>query len=260
MNGQLGGRVAIVTGAGRGIGRGIALALAKSGAHVAVVDRVSDRTEAVTAELVALGVPALGVLCDVGDGRAVQRMVTTVVDQLGRLDVLVNNAQAFGAGYEANVPLTPLEELSEELWDSTFQTGVKATFYCCKAAFPHLRATSGRIINLVSYWGMIGAEGAGAYNANKEAIRGLTRTAAREWGQYGITVNAISPAAQTEAQAAWAEKNANEYRLRLQSLPMRRYGDPEGDIAPVAVFLASADSRFITGSTIMVDGGLFMSA
>ncbi|HUX87077.1 MAG TPA: SDR family NAD(P)-dependent oxidoreductase [Chloroflexota bacterium] len=253
-------KVAVVTGAGQGIGRGIAFAFAKEGAKVVVADRVDASVHAVVDELKSIDCPALGVVCDVGNEDQVRWMVDQAGQEFGRIDVLVNNAQAWGPshGRETSIPLTPLEELSEDVWDNTFQTGVKATFYCSKAVFPYLKERGGKIINFGSYWGMIGKEGSAAYNANKEAIRALTRTAAREWGQYGINVNVLSPAAETAALRAWAKNRPEEYQERLKSIPMRRYGDPETDIGRVAVFLASEDSNFITGCTITVDGGLFM--
>jgi NAD(P)-dependent dehydrogenase (short-subunit alcohol dehydrogenase family) len=256
---RLDGKVAVVTGAAGGIGRGISLAFAKEGCTVAAVDRNAAGLETVGRELRALDGRALAITADVGLETDARRAVERTVAELGRLDLLVNAAQAWGAGDETAVPLTPLEELPAELWDATFASGVRATFYCSKLAFPHLRVRGGTIINFCSWWGMAGKSEAAAYNANKEAIRALTRTAAREWGRFGITVNVLSPAAETDALASWALNNPSEYRERLEEIPLRRYGDPERDIGRVAVFLASEDAAFITGSTVMADGGIYMS-
>jgi NAD(P)-dependent dehydrogenase (short-subunit alcohol dehydrogenase family) len=264
ISGRLTGKVAIVTGAGRGIGRGIAIRLAKEGAGVAVASRSADTVERVTDEVRALGAPAAGIAVDVGDRPDVERMVATTVETLGRVDILVNNAQGWGSPTRRDVspPMHPLEAFPEDEWDFTFQTGVKASLYGMQAVFPHLRdAGWGRIINFASPAATQGMPGLAAYNANKEAIRGLTVTAAREWGKYGITVNCISPVIPTDSMRAYVDtiddpaQREAFIEASLARIPVGRVGDAEADTGAVAVFLASDDAGFMTGRTLYVDGG-----
>ena len=172
----------------------------------------------------------------------------------------MNNAQSW-TGRSAYHLGSPIETFPEEWWDLAFQSGVKGTLYCCKAVFPYMKDRGGKIINFASYMGLVGWEGSVDYNANKEAIRGFSRTAAREWGKYKINVNVIAPAAITPAMIAFgmaSPEKVEEMSKSIEQIPLRRVGDPEKDIGPVAVFLASEDSDFVTGQTIMVDGGAFM--
>lgn len=258
--GKLEEKVAIVTGAGQGIGRGIALAFAKEGAKVVVAECNPETAKSVVKEIETIGGNALAVVCDVGIEAQVTGMVVQAVEGFGPVDILVNNAQSWGpkAQREATPPLTPFEDFPEDWWDNTFQTGVKATFYCCKAVFPYMKDRGGKIINLGSAWGIEGHAMAVDYNANKEAIRALTRTAAREWGKYKINVNVICPAVVTPALTAFKENQPEKYEVFVESLPLRYYGDPEKDVGRTAVFLAGEDSGFITGQTLMVDGGRCM--
>jgi NAD(P)-dependent dehydrogenase (short-subunit alcohol dehydrogenase family) len=137
---------------------------------------------------------------------------------------------------------------------------LRLALWAMQAAFPHMRDRGGRIINFGSWYGKAGQEGTLAYNLTKEAIRALTRTAAREWAKYGITVNVINPAAKTDAAAHVERNNPEAFAQALAMIPMGRFGDPEGDIAPVAAFLASRAAGYVTGQTIEVDGGLLMHA
>ena len=266
---RLAGKVAIVTGAGRGIGRGIAIRLAKEGAGVVVASRSIGTVEQVTEEVRALGGPVTGVTVDVGDRADVERMVATAVAELGRVDILVNNAQGWGSPSRRDVspPMHPLESFPEDEWDFTFQTGIKGSLYGMQAVFPHLRdAGWGRIINFASPAAAQGMPGLAAYNANKEAIRGLTVTAAREWGKYGITANCISPVIPTDAMQAHynsvEDPEAREAMLRasVDRFVVGRMGDPETDTGAVAAFLASDDSGFMTGRTFYVDGGATLAS
>jgi NAD(P)-dependent dehydrogenase (short-subunit alcohol dehydrogenase family) len=242
------GKVAIVTGAGQGIGRAIALVFARAGAKVAVVEWKAHRMQRTVDEIRALGLPALGIEADVSKRDQVLAMVGKTADHFGRLDVLVNNAQSFA-------PRTPLLEITTEQLDVFLDSGVKATLWGMQAAHPHLKGRDGRIINFVSASGMKGEAGLGAYNAAKEGIRALTRTAAREWGADGILVNAIAPAAMSKRGQDYAARDPEGFAQAMAERPIGRLGDPETDVAPVALFLASDASRFLTGHTFLVDGG-----
>jgi len=258
--GRLEGKVAIVTGAGQGVGKGIALAFAKEGAKVVIAEINPETAKAAAGEIRQLGADAMAVVCDVGDEKQVKKMVARAVKKFGPIDIMVNNAQAW-TGRSAYHLGSPIESLPEEWWDLAFQSGVKATWYCCKAVLPYMKDRGGKIVNFASYMGVVGWEGSVDYNSNKEAIRGFTRTAAREWGKYKINVNVICPAALTPAMIAFgmaSPEKIEEMTKEIEKIPLRRVGDPEKDIGRVAVFLACEDSDFVTGQTIMVDGGVHM--
>ncbi|MDE2621094.1 MAG: SDR family oxidoreductase [Sphingomonadales bacterium] len=262
MTGTLEGRVAIVTGSGRGIGRGIAVELAREGARVVVASRSLGNLEDTLGEIEAFGGTAIGAVCDVGEHDDIKATVAKAVETFGGLDILVNNAQAFGtkANPDPSPVLTPIEDFRDEEWERTLLTGVTASYRFMKAAFPHLKASGrGRIINLGSQWGQIGNAGSVAYNAGKEAIRGLSRTAAREWGQHGITCNVINPTVETDALRNHARVNPELSRNSMMQIPMRRYGHTHKDAGRIAVFIAGDDASYLTGMTFMVDGGHFMA-
>lgn len=246
------GRVVVVTGAGKGIGKGIAHHLGKGGARIVVAEWKPDLLRETCSELDALGVSNLGVVCDIQQRDQIEAMIASTVEQFGRIDGLVNNAQTFR-------PMAPIAEVTEHDVDVFYGSGVKGTLWAMQAAYPHMRAQGwGRIVNFASSMGITGGRGFAAYNASKEAIRALTRTAAREWGIDGITVNAIAPAAATHHGDAG--KQSEGYRVFIESCPMQRQGDPELDIASVAWFLCSDACRYLTGHTFMCDGGAFMWA
>lgn len=253
------GRVAIVTGAGRGIGRAIAMAYGAEGAKVVVASRTPATVEAVAKEIRDAGGEAIGVACDVGKREDVYGCVQKAVDAFGSLHIVVNNAQGFGteANPRASTVFMACEDTDEDEWDYTLRTGPTATLWFMKAAFPHMKAAGyGRVINFASSSGQIGFEGNTCYNAAKEAIRALTRTAAREWGQYGITVNAINPALETRAFDAWKTARPDFVEALKEKIPVRRLGDPDRDAGPIAVFLASEGSSYMTGGTFMLEGGM----
>jgi NAD(P)-dependent dehydrogenase (short-subunit alcohol dehydrogenase family) len=247
------GRVVIVTGAGQGIGQGMARHLARHGALVAVVDWKPHRVERTVTELVESGASAFGVTADVREKESIDDMVAATVGRFGRVDALINNAHTF-------TPKAALADVTVDDLDTNLAT-VRGTLWAMQAVHPYMRdAGWGRIVNFASAAGITGMADYGAYNASKEAIRALTRTAAREWGHDGIVVNAIAPgAASKRGQEAAARADA-EYREFLRDHPMGRQGDPEHDIGPVALFLCSDACRFLTGQTLMVDGGAFLWA
>jgi NAD(P)-dependent dehydrogenase (short-subunit alcohol dehydrogenase family) len=258
--GDISGKVAIITGAGRGIGRGIALTYGRAGAKVVVASRTQATVDRVVDEIKREGGTALGVRCDVGERAQVFRTVALAVETFGTVDILVNNAQAFGPPSKPSSVwiLQPLEAFDEDDWEVTYRTGLLASLWGMKAVFPHMKGRGGKIINLSSMAGQIGYAGAAAYNATKEGVRALTRTGAREWGKYKINVNVISPSVRTDALDEFERKHPESIKASLANVPLGRYGDPIKDAGPLAIFLGSSDSDFITGMTFMLDGGLFM--
>lgn len=262
MGNALKGKVAIITGASRGIGRGIALAYGKEGATVVVVSRGQQGVDQVVSEIEAEGGKATGIVCNVADRDAIYRTVARTAELQGRIDILVNNAQGCGsaANPAGSTVLRPLEELPEDEWDYNFVTGATGSLRFMQAAFPYLKASgTGRIINFGSMWGQLGYEGAAAYNATKEAIRALSRTAAREWGKHGITVNVINPVIYTDLMANYEKAAPEAVQAMIAQIPMRRVGDPLQDAGRVAVFIAGPDAAYLTGMTFQVDGGFFMA-
>jgi 2-hydroxycyclohexanecarboxyl-CoA dehydrogenase len=259
LTGVLADKVAIVTGAGRGIGRAIALAFAREGAKLVVASRTPSTVDAVVREILGEGGTAIGVACDVGRREDIEACVAKAVAAYGSVHILVNNAQGFGteANPQPSTVFVACEDTDEAEWDYTLRTGPTATLRFMKAAFPYMkRQNYGKIINFASSSGQIGFEGNSCYNAAKEAIRALSRTAAREWGQYGITVNVINPALETRAFDAWKTARPDFVEALKEKIPMRRLGDPERDGAPLVVFLASRGSDYMTGSTFMLEGGM----
>ena len=248
------GRVVVVTGAGQGIGRGIALHAAKQGAKVVVAELKEHRAERTVSELEELGTEALAVACDVGSKDQVDAMVARTVERFGTVNALVNNAQTFR-------PQAPVATVTEDDVDVFYESGVKGTLWCMQAVYPHMKKAGwGRVVNVASAAGITGMRGYGAYNASKEAIRALTRTAAREWGRDGIVVNCICPGAASKRGQEAAARDDEAYREFLRDHPIGRQGDPEDDIAPVVSFLCSDASRYLPGQTLMVDGGAFLFA
>jgi NAD(P)-dependent dehydrogenase (short-subunit alcohol dehydrogenase family) len=249
------GRVVIVTGAGRGIGRGVALHLAKNGAIVVAAEYRQHRLDDVIAELLAVGEPHLGVICDVGEQASIAAMVDSTVGTFGRVDAIVNNAQTFR-------PVTPLEDVTAADMDVLYRTGTLGTLWAMQAVFPHMKAAGyGRIVNVGSSNGIRGAAGFGPYNASKEAIRALTRTAAREWAEHGIVANCYCPVSTKHRPPADdSDFRKAAWESMFKDHPMHRDGDAEDDVAPVVLFLCSAAAQWLNGETLMVDGGGYMTA
>ena len=250
MSGRLHERVAVVTGAGDGIGHGVARCFAAEGARVLVAEIDGERGDRVAASLASdFGVEAIAVRTDVSERADVEQMVERALTAWGAVDILVNNAWGGGA-------LGRLEYKNESRFDLGFHVGFYGPLWAMQAAFPSMRdRRHGRIISMCSLNGVNAHIGTAEYNSAKEALRALTRTAAREWAQYGITANVICPGAKTAASRRVFAQNPELEAVADASNPMGRLGDPETDIAPVALFLASDDSRYLTGNTLFVDGG-----
>jgi NAD(P)-dependent dehydrogenase (short-subunit alcohol dehydrogenase family) len=249
--GRLDGKVALITGAGQGIGLGIARAFAAEGASLVITGRTAKKLTDVLPGLSAFGVKALSCPGDAGRRADAQRAVRLAIDELGRLDILVNNAQALKPG-------TLLEDTDDETWRLTLESGLHGTLYHMQAAFPHLKVSGGSIINLGSREGILGGIGFAAYGATKEAIRALSRIAAREWGKHGIRVNVICPAALSPPALVYFEAHPDQAEIYRRDICLGRFGDPEQDIGAAALFLASDESRYVTGQTLNVDGGQVM--
>lgn len=229
----------------------MARAFAQEGASLVITGRVAEKLDQAKPDLEARG--AKVVVC-AGDGAVranAQRAVQAAIDSFGKLDVLVSNAQATHPG-------VMIEDISDEDLELTFGSGFRATFYHMQAAFPHLKERGGSIVNFGSKMGIHAGPGAGAYAANKEAIRGLSRVAAKEWGRHKIRVNVINPASLSPGAAAYFEDHPDEVAVHLKDVALGYFGDAEQDIGAAALFLASDDSRYVTGQTINVDGGQVM--
>ena len=245
---RLDGKVAIVTGASRGLGRAIALALAEAGADVAIAARSKTGLEETASQVESLGRRALVAPTDVTLLSSVESLVAQTVAALGRLDIVVNNS---GVAHVA-----PLAALEPSEWQRVIDTNLTGAFNGCRAAAPHLIAQkSGKIINVASVLAAVGLAGYAAYAASKGGIISLTRALAVEWARDNIQVNALAPGwfVTPMNEAAFADSKISERLLR--NVPMRRTGRLE-EIGPLAVYLASSASDFITGQTIFLDGGL----
>jgi NAD(P)-dependent dehydrogenase (short-subunit alcohol dehydrogenase family) len=247
--GVLEGKVAIVTGAGKGIGKAEAFALAKEGAAVALVARTYEHVVLVAKEIEAFGGRALAVKCDVANRDQVNQAVAATVKAFGTVDILVNNAGVIPAPKS-------VVEWTEDQMRASWETGLLGSWFFMVACFPYLKNRDGRIINTCSAAGHGAIPGLLGYSATKEAIRSITRTAAREWGQYNVHVNAIAPAVKTSGVSDSVD--AEGEKMYLAMIPLNRWGDAEKDIGRVVVFLAGPDSSFMTGNTISVDGGAAM--
>jgi NAD(P)-dependent dehydrogenase (short-subunit alcohol dehydrogenase family) len=250
---RLADRVVVVTGGAQGIGRGIARRLAREGAAIVIGDRDQLKGEETAAELSAeFATPALFRQVNVGYEEQVNDFFVWVGDQVGRIDVLVNNAQGFNG-------VAPIETKTTGEYDYSLRTGLYSSIWAMQATFPYMRDQGGgSIINLASLDGIMGKPFLSDYDVTKEAIRGLTKVAAREWGPHQIRVNCIAPSAMTAATERAIRQWEGFAEVILASTPLGRIGDPEEDIGGVALFLASEDSRYVTGMTLYADGGMFL--
>jgi 2-deoxy-D-gluconate 3-dehydrogenase len=245
---KLEGKVAVVTGAGRGIGRQVALAYAEAGADVALVSRTMEQVETAASEVRALGVRALPIEADLGVPEDVERVVEATVAELGKLDILVNNA---GINHRA-----PTLEFELADFDRILDVNLRGLYYASQKAAQQMvkQGGGGRIINTTSLASHMGVPGLSAYAASKGGVAMIIRVMAVEWAEEGITVNGISPGyiATSLTQPLRDDEERNEWIL--SRIPMKRWGTPE-DMAGLYVFLASDAATYITGQLIPVDGG-----
>ena len=243
---SLKGKVAIVTGAGRGIGKGIALAFAEAGADLVCTARTLAQIEVTAAEIRSKGRRALAIACDVRDWRQIDRMVQEARDKLGGIDILVNNAGHSGL-------FTPALQLSEASWNEEIQENVTSVFLCSKAAAKvMMEKKSGSIVNIASTQSDMPAPGSIGYGAAKAAVKSMTMTLAFELAPH-VRVNAIQPGGVwTEGAAPFIEPAKD---VILKNTSMKRFGTPE-DIALLALYLASPASAWVTGGMFAIDGGM----
>ena len=245
--GFLDGKIALVTGAGQGVGQGIAYALAAEGARLAIAGRTLDKLEASCAEIRRRGGEAEPFLCDVTEKDQIDRLVASVVERFGGLQILVNNAQL--------VPLGPVLGITDEAFMDGVVSGPLASLRLMRACYPYLKG-DGVVINLGTAASLRQDTGGyGAYAAVKEATRSLTRAAACEWGMDGIRVNCIIPLAMSKGMEGWIAARPEEAAAFLATVPMRRAGDCETDIGRAVAQICGPSFGFVTGQTIALDGG-----
>ena len=246
---RLEGKVAIITGGGKGIGYGIARAFAKEGANLVITGRTESRLVNAQQKLEEeFGIQVLPMVADGADEEAIANVVAKTAEKFGKINVLVNNAQVSKSG-------VMLADHTKEDFDLAIYSGLYATFFYMRACYPYLKESKGSVINFASGAGLFGKLGQSSYAAAKEGIRGMSRVAAAEWGPDGINVNVVCPLAMTESLAQWKEAYPDLFQKTIQGIPLGRFADPENDIGRVCAFLASDDAEFVTGETITLQGG-----
>lgn len=250
------GKVAIITGGGKAksIGYGIAVAYAKEGANLAITGRNEKKLLDAKEELERLyGIKVLPLQADVTPDEeseeVVKETVKKVADTFGRIDVLINNAQASASGI-------PLSMHMKDHFDLGIYSGLYAVFYYMRACYPYLKETQGSVINFASGAGLFGNAGQSSYAAAKEGIRGISRVAATEWGKDNINVNVVCPLAMTAQLENFKVAYPEAYEKNLKAVPMGRFGDPEKDIGRVCVHLGSPDFKYMSGETLTLEGGM----
>lgn len=258
------GKVVIITGAGKpapladgsagSIGYGIAIAFAKEGADLVITGRNIRKLEEAKQELESLyGIRVLAVQADVNSGAdnaaVVQNVIDRTIQEFGRIDVLINNAQASASGVS-------IAQHTTEQFDLAMYSGLYSTFYYMQACYPHLKETQGSVINFASGAGLFGNKGQCSYAAAKEGIRGLSRVAATEWGPDGINVNVICPLAWTSQLEYFQNAYPEAFAANVHMPPMGRFGNAELDIGRVCVQIASEDFKYMSGETITLEGGM----
>ena len=254
---DLGGKVAIVTGAGQGIGMTIAMELARAGAKLVLIARREDALEKVKREIEGLGGEALPIPMDVSKWEAADNMAKSVIERFGRIDILINNAGISPKG-KGGVPLK-IADIEERDWDTVMNINLKGVFSCCKAVMPFMvRQRSGKIVNIGSIAGLTGGAASPAtpvYHISKAGLHCLTKVFARELAQHNINVNTVAPGRILTQMAVDTSSEANEMLMR--NIPLARFGKPI-DVARAVLFLVSESGNYITGDTLVIDGGKVM--
>lgn len=240
--------VAIITGGGRGIGFGIAQAFAEEGAKLVLTGRteltLQDAKKSLENDYSA---EVLTFVADGTDEQAVREVVSETIRHYGKINTLINNAQASKD--------TLLKDLTAENFDFTVRSNLYATFFYMRECYPYLKETKGSVINFASGAGLFGKYGMAAYGTAKEGIRGLTRVAATEWAPDEIAINVIVPLVLTNSMKQFREYDPEKFERMVKTPPFGRFGDAKKDVGRVCVFLASEDASFITGETITIQGG-----
>ena len=252
---ELNGKVAIITGGGRGIGKAIAVTLAKQGADIVIADLLADEAEATAAEVHSMGRRALVAKCDVSQKSEVDAMVQKTLAELGQIDILVNNA-----GWDRIIPFI---ETTPEFWDKVININLKGVICCTRAVLdPMIARGSGKIINIGSDAGRVGSMGEAIYSACKGGVIAFTKTIAREMARNRINVNCICPGP-TETPLITEMQQEGGFAAKVlgsmgSTVPLKRLGEPR-DIANAVAFMVSDEANYITGQTFSVSGGLTMS-
>ncbi len=246
---RLDGKVVIITGGGRGIGFGLSTAFAKAGAKLVITGRTESTLLSAKESLERdYNTEVLTVTADGADEVAIKNVIAKTVEKFGKIDAVINNAQASSSG-------KMLIDHTKEDVDLAIYSGIYATFFYMKEAYPYLKETKGAVVNFASGAGLFGRIAQSSYAAAKEGIRGLSRVAATEWAPDGIRVNVVCPLAMTEGLKKFKEEYPERYEQTIKGVPMGRFADPEKDVGGLCVFLCSDESTYITGETITLQGG-----
>ena len=246
---RLDDKVVIITGGGRGIGFGLSTAFAKAGANLVITGRTESTLLSAKESLEKdYNVEVLPVVADGADEQAIKNVISKTIEKFGKINALINNAQASSSG-------KMLIDHTKEDVDLAINSGIYATFFYMKEAYPYLKETKGAVVNFASGAGLFGRIAQSSYAAAKEGIRGLSRVAATEWAPDGIRVNVVCPLAMTEGLKKFKEEYPERYEQTIKGVPMGRFADPEKDVGGVCVFLCSDESSYVTGETITLQGG-----
>ena len=248
------GKSVLITGGSRGIGFGLASHLGLRGADITITGRKEPQLKSAVQALNEMGITCRGEVSDVADRASTFAVVEKIQQRTGRLDGVVANAQTFRS-------VTKLEDVRAEDMEVLWQTGPVGTLWLLQAAFPlFVSQGQGRVVTMATSMGYTGAAGYGPYSASNEAIRSLTRTAANEWGQYGITVNCVLPASAKHREPPADEHRRQAFAEMYAANPVGRDGDAQNDIGPLVAFLLSDESGYVNGQTISADGGGILRA